>query len=247
MIIIALTLVNAFLTSSDLKPENVLLDSDGHIKLTDFGLSKESVTGFGAEGGTQTFCGTPEYLAPEILCRAGHGKAVDWWSLGTLLYEMIAGLPPFYDTNVQTMYRKIMEAPLHFPEHFWPETKSLLSGMLQRDVTKRLGYRGANEIKAHPFFRGVDWDAVMAKKIEPMFRPPAPKDENDVRNFESEFTDAPPVDSYDDRNNGSLSNTAAERTHFEDFTYVGESRVSGGGSFASGSMMMEGLSFCEAK
>lgn len=231
-----------------MKPENVLLDSNGHIKLTDFGLSKESVTGFGAEGGTQTFCGTPEYLAPEILCRAGHGKAVDWWSLGTLLYEMLAGLPPFYDTNVQTMYKKIMEAPLQFPDYFWPETKSLLSGMLQRDVTKRLGYRGAEEIKSHPFFNGVDWNAVMERKVEPMFRPPAPANETDVRNFEAEFTDAPAVDSLDDKKDGPLSTTAAEKTHFEDFTYVGESRLgrsSGGGSFASG--FMEGLSFCEAK
>ena len=99
-----------------LKPENILLDATGHIRLTDFGLSKGDVTGSGAEGGTKTFCGTPEYLAPEILENRGHGKAVDWWSLGTLLYEMMCGLPPYYDTNVQRMYHKILHAELKFPK-----------------------------------------------------------------------------------------------------------------------------------
>lgn len=101
----------------DLKPENILLDAEGHIRLTDFGLSKDGITGAGAEGGTKTFCGTPEYLAPEILENKGHGKAVDWWSLGTLLYEMLCGLPPYYDTNVQRMYHKILHAPLKFPKN----------------------------------------------------------------------------------------------------------------------------------
>lgn len=100
----------------DLKPENILLDAFGHLKLTDFGLAKGEITGAGAEGGTKTFCGTPEYLAPEILENRGHGKAVDWWSLGTLLYEMLCGLPPFYDTNVQRMYQKILQAELKFPK-----------------------------------------------------------------------------------------------------------------------------------
>ena len=91
----------------DLKPENILMDEDGHLRLTDFGLSKESVSGAGAEGGTKTFCGTPEYLAPEILENRGHGKAVDWWSLGVLIYEMMVGRPPFYDKNMQKMYSKV--------------------------------------------------------------------------------------------------------------------------------------------
>ena len=128
-----------------MKPENILLDAEGHIRITDFGLSKMAVTGFGPEGGTKTFCGTPEYLAPEVIDNAGHGKAVDWWSLGTLLYEMIAGLPPFYDTNVEYMYDKILHADLRFPRHFMPETRSLLTGMLTRNVERRLGYGGACE------------------------------------------------------------------------------------------------------
>jgi serum/glucocorticoid-regulated kinase 2 len=101
----------------DLKPENLLLDAEGHIRLTDFGLAKGGITSAGPEGGTKTFCGTPEYLAPEILENKGHGKAVDWWSLGTFLYEMLWGLPPFYDTNVQRMYQKILQSQLKFPKN----------------------------------------------------------------------------------------------------------------------------------
>jgi serum/glucocorticoid-regulated kinase 2 len=207
----------------DLKPENILLDAEGHIKITDFGLSKGNVRGFGAEGGTNTFCGTPEYLAPEILDeRRWHGKAVDWWSLGTLLYEMCAGLPPFYDENVEVMYEKIMTETLSFPRHFVPETRDLLARMLERDVTKRLGYNGAEEIKAHKFFAGLDWDAVLAKAVKPAFVPPASRGEADVGNFEEEFTTQAPVDSMPDPK-GDLSATAVEKTHFENFTYVGTS------------------------
>ena len=100
----------------DLKPENILLDAVGHIRLTDFGLAKSGVTSYNADGGTKTFCGTPEYLAPEILENKGHGKAVDWWALGTLLFEMLTGLPPFYDTNIHKMYQKIQNDPIKFPK-----------------------------------------------------------------------------------------------------------------------------------
>jgi serine/threonine protein kinase len=98
---------------SDLKPENVLLDHKGNIRLTDFGLSKEGVSDHST--GANSFCGTPEYIAPEVLLRQGHGRAVDWWSLGALLYEMITGLPPFYSRNRETMFEKIMKAQLTFP------------------------------------------------------------------------------------------------------------------------------------
>lgn len=98
----------------DLKPENVLLDAVGNVRLTDFGLSKEGVSDHST--GANSFCGTPEYIAPEVLRREGHGRAVDWWSLGALLYEMITGLPPFYSRNRETMFEKIMKAELSFPE-----------------------------------------------------------------------------------------------------------------------------------
>ncbi len=96
-----------------MKPENVLLDRYGNVRLTDFGLSKEGVLDHSS--GANSFCGTPEYIAPEVLLRQGHGRAVDWWSLGALLYEMITGLPPFYSRNRETMFEKIMKAELTFP------------------------------------------------------------------------------------------------------------------------------------
>ena len=218
----------------DLKPENILLDADVHIKLTDFGLSKEAVTGAGAEGGTLTFCGTPEYLAPEILENTGHGKAVDWWSLGTLLYEMCAGLPPFYDENIEAMYEKIMTADLVFPRHFLPETRSLLAGMLQRDYSKRLGFNGAGEIKSHPFFAGLDWKLVASGAAKPAFKPPPPLTDADTPNFEDEFTRETPVDSVPDPRE-KLSSTQADAAHFEGFTYTGEAAFArSGGSLAAG-------------
>lgn len=204
----------------DLKPENILLDAEGHIKVTDFGLSKQGIEGMGAKGGTRTFCGTPEYLAPEILENRGHGKAVDWWSLGTLLYEMMAGLPPFYDTNMQRMYEKIMSEPLTFPRHFDEPTKDLLAKMLTREVKSRLGSNGSNEIKSHPFFEDLDWEKVQARAVTPEFVPPKRASETDVSYFDKEFTRQRPVDTP--VNPGLLSSTAAAATHFEGFTYAGE-------------------------
>lgn len=134
---------NANIIYRDLKPENLLLDADGHIKVTDFGLSKENVV----DDGVKSFCGTPEYLAPEVLKRTKYGKAVDWWSLGTLLFEMISGLPPFYDRNRERMYKKILGAELRFPAHMSNEAKSICRGMLTREPLQRLGYRGAQEVK----------------------------------------------------------------------------------------------------
>ena len=130
----------------DLKPENILVDYVGHIALCDFGLCKLDMKD---EDKTNTFCGTPEYLAPELLHGQGYTKAVDWWTLGVLLYEMLTGLPPFYDENTNEMYRKILSEPLHFPgpEIVPPAARDLLSKLLDRDATRRLGTNGAAEIK----------------------------------------------------------------------------------------------------
>merc|ERR1711994_394190 len=134
----------------DLKPENILLDYSGHICLTDFGLSKDLSTirrdSDDEEALSFSFCGTPEYLAPEIVMSLGHGKAVDWWALGILLYELTVGIPPFYSQNVNEMYRYIKQAALRFPPKLSKDCKTLITGLLKRNPKQRLG-SGANDWK----------------------------------------------------------------------------------------------------
>jgi len=149
----------------DLKPENLLLDALGHIVITDFGLSKEIKTA----DGTHTFCGTPEYLAPEVLTGEGHSFPVDWWSLGTLIYEMLTGLPPFYSEVTSEMYQKIVSGELVFPQEMSDDICDLISGLLERDPEDRIG---AHDIQDHPWFKGIDWAELDAKKIEPEWKPP---------------------------------------------------------------------------
>jgi serum/glucocorticoid-regulated kinase 2 len=161
----------------DLKPENILLDADGHIKLTDFGLSKMGITSVGgqADGQTaRTFCGTPEYLAPEIITGIGHGKAVDWWSCGILFFEMVCGKPPFYSKNRNTMYLKTIKGTIECPSYLSAEAESLIKALLVRRPEERLGSgpTGVNAIKEHPFFADVDWDAVANRRVVPPFKPP---------------------------------------------------------------------------
>lgn len=207
----------------DLKPENILLDAEGHIRITDFGLSKDGVSGPGAEGGTHTFCGTPEYLAPEILQQKGHGKAVDWWSLGTLLYEMLCGLPPFYDTNIQRMYNKILQAPLRLPSHLSEPAKDILTALLQRKVEDRVGSGAtdAEELKATSFFAVLDFDRVYKREYQPEFVPPPMRNDTDVDNFDAEFTQERAVDSV-----VTTSMSVANQANFEGFTYRGDAMAS---------------------
>ncbi|KAK8188377.1 serine/threonine-protein kinase YPK2/YKR2 [Phyllosticta capitalensis] len=178
----------------DLKPENILLDYTGHIALCDFGLCKLDMKD---EDRTNTFCGTPEYLAPELLTGGGYTKTVDWWTLGVLLYEMLTGLPPFYDENTNDMYRKILTEPLHFPgpEIVPPAARDLLTRLLDRNAEKRLGANGAAEIKAHYFFHSIDWRKLLDRKYEPSFKPSV-VDQRDTANFDREFTSEAPTDSY---------------------------------------------------
>ncbi|KAK6852974.1 hypothetical protein PG995_011525 [Apiospora arundinis] len=197
----------------DLKPENILLDYQGHIALCDFGLCKLDMKD---EDRTNTFCGTPEYLAPELLMGNGYNKTVDWWTLGVLLYEMLTGLPPFYDENTNEMYRKILSEPLHFPgpEVVPPAAKDLLTKLLNRDPEHRLGAGGSAEIKAHPFFHAIDWRKLLQRKYEPTFKPRV-TDALDVTNFDEDFTQEKPQDSFVD--GPMLSQTMQDQ--FQGFSY----------------------------
>jgi len=177
----------------DLKPENILLDSTGHICLTDFGLAKE----LGGDAVSNTFCGTPEYLAPEVVASTGHGKPVDWWSLGILLYELSVGIPPFYDQNVHTMYSKIQTAPLQVPNALSKSCKDLITALLVRTPKKRLGSGKDDfkEIQAHEFWETLDWDKLLEKEIEPPYKPKIQGDHTDVTNFDPAFLRQKPMDS----------------------------------------------------
>mmetsp|Transcript_15287 Transcript_15287/g.20944 ORF Transcript_15287/g.20944 Transcript_15287/m.20944 type:complete len:439 (-) Transcript_15287:422-1738(-) len=211
----------------DLKPENILLDAAGHIRITDFGLAKAGITGYDAVGGTKTFCGTPEYLAPEILDNKGHGKAVDWWALGTLLFEMLTGLPPYYDTNVQRMYHKILHDPLKFPKsegrQMSEDARDILKGLLERKVSDRLGSGGATQLKRSRFFSVYgDFSGILRKTHEAEFIPPAATSMTDVRNFDKEFTSEPAADSMVVSH---MSETMQEKSNFEGFTYKGDKKL----------------------
>uniref|UniRef100_A0A8C7F5X2 Serine/threonine-protein kinase Sgk1 n=1 Tax=Oncorhynchus kisutch TaxID=8019 RepID=A0A8C7F5X2_ONCKI len=153
----------------DLKPENILLDFEGHIVLTDFGLCKEGISQ--AET-TSTFCGTPEYLAPEVLRKQPYDNTVDWWCLGSVLYEMLFGLPPFYSRDTHEMYENILHKPLMMRPGASNTAWSLLQALLEKDGTHRLGSRDDfNEIKAHNFFSAIKWDDLEQRKVPPPFTP----------------------------------------------------------------------------
>lgn len=211
----------------DLKPENILLDYTGHIALCDFGLCKLNM---GDDETTNTFCGTPEYLAPELLLGHGYTKAVDWWTLGVLLYEMLTGLPPFYSEDVNEMYRKILQDPLRFGDEVSRDARSILTLLLNRDPSRRLGTgaHGAADIKNHEFFsKHIDWNQLMAKKVQPPFKP-AVASAVDTSNFDPEFTSEQPVDSVVDDSH-MLSATVQEQ--FQGFSYTGNEGGLEGSSF----------------
>eukprot|EP00891_Asterochloris_glomerata_P004137 jgi/Astpho2/4137/fgenesh1_pm.00063_%23_46_t len=152
----------------DLKPENILLDKFGHLRMTDFGFAKV----IGSKR-TYTLCGTPDYLAPEIILNKGHGKPVDCWAFGVLLYEMVAGYPPFFDEEVTQTYKKILNGKVPFPQHMSTTCRNLITSLLQTDLSKRLGClaEGIDGIKKHPWFRTIDWVAVLHKRLEPPLKP----------------------------------------------------------------------------
>jgi len=174
----------------DLKPENILINNDGYVKLTDFGFAKV------IEHRTYTLCGTPEYIAPEVLLNKGHGKPVDWWTLGILIYEMIVGYPPFVDEDPMGIYQKILSGKIVFPKIIDKNAKSLVKKLLTADLGKRYGNlkNGADDIKQHKWFHELSWDDLLAKKIAPPFKPQV-KGATDTSQFEDypDSTELPPV------------------------------------------------------
>uniref|UniRef100_A0A8C2P7P3 non-specific serine/threonine protein kinase n=1 Tax=Capra hircus TaxID=9925 RepID=A0A8C2P7P3_CAPHI len=201
----------------DIKLENLMLDKDGHIKITDFGLCKEGIS----DGATmKTFCGTPEYLAPEVLEDNDYGRAVDWWGLGVVMYEMMCGRLPFYNQDHERLFELILMEEIRFPRTLSPEAKSLLAGLLKKDPKQRLGGgpSDAKEVMEHRFFLSINWQDVVQKKLLPPFKPQVTS-EVDTRYFDDEFTaqsiTVTPPDRYDSL--GSLE--LDQRTHFPQFSY----------------------------
>ena len=176
----------------DLKPENVMLDDRGYAKLTDFGLAKRLTT----QEIATTFCGTPEYLAPEVILNKGCNRPADWWSLGILTYELIYGIPPFYSQNIQTMYKNTIVNPLKFKRDTQcsNEAKDFISGLLVKNPAKRLGsIADSLEVMNHPWFKDFDWFNLIEKKLKSPFDPSASS--NLVANFDPNFTKEAPKDS----------------------------------------------------
>ena len=203
----------------DLKPENILLDSKGHIKLTDFGLSKILEDG---EDKAYTLCGTPQYLAPEVLLRKGYDKAVDWWSLGCIMYEMLTGKLPFPFKRGVKLSIKTYEKKINFPSKITENAKDLIQKLLVVNPNDRLGSGtdGSESIKKHPFFEEVDWDSAFEKQLDPPFVPKL-KDETDLKYFDTMFTEEK-VDGPK-RKNTNRDRERSQSNEYEGFTYTAQS------------------------
>jgi serum/glucocorticoid-regulated kinase 2 len=202
----------------DIKPENILIGDDGYLFLADFGLAKNIKKGQKAT----TFCGTPEYLAPEIIREEGHNHAVDWWACGILIYEMIVGFPPFYHKNQKTMYDLIEKFPVKFPDpvkhgiQMSEDAKDLIEKLLEKDPKKRIGYEGGfEEIIAHNWFKCIDIDMLLNKQLDAPFVPDLSDELTDVTNFDELFTLSPLVDSFIPKAN--MKAVDKHKTKFSDF------------------------------
>lgn len=167
----------------DLKPENILINCDGYIKVTDFGIAKEALL-------SKTFCGTPLYIAPEMLLKKMYGPTVDWWAFGVLLFEISAGYTPFYVPNIMKIYENIIFGRVEYPENFSQELQSLIHNLLQVDLTKRYGNlkNGVTDIKNSSWFENTNWISIFEKRENPPFKPhvTSPDDTSNFKNYEEE-------------------------------------------------------------
>lgn len=172
----------------DLKLDNILLDSEGHCRLADFGMCKEGIT---TSRLTSTFCGTPDYIAPEILQELEYGVSVDWWALGVLMYEMMAGQPPFEADNEDDLFEAILNDDVLYPVWLSKEAVNILKAFMTKNPAKRLGcvnsQGGEDAIRAHPFFKDMDWEALESRNMKPPFKPKI-KGKKDTTNFDQDFT-----------------------------------------------------------
>ncbi|KAG9343223.1 hypothetical protein JZ751_014202 [Albula glossodonta] len=201
----------------DLKLDNLLLDTEGYVKIADFGLCKE---GMGFRDRTSTFCGTPEFLAPEVLTETSYTRAVDWWGLGVLIFEMLVGESPFPGDDEEEVFDSIVNDEVRYPRFLSTEAISIMRRLLRRNPERRLGAgeRDAEEVKKHPFFRNVDWSGLLAKKVKPPFVPTI-QGREDVSNFDDEFTSEAPV-LTPPREPRVL--TGDEQLMFADFDYIAD-------------------------
>uniref|UniRef100_A0A3Q1I8F7 protein kinase C n=1 Tax=Anabas testudineus TaxID=64144 RepID=A0A3Q1I8F7_ANATE len=201
----------------DLKLDNLLLDTEGFVKIADFGLCKE---GMGYGDRTSTFCGTPEFLAPEVLTDTSYTRAVDWWGLGVLIYEMLVGESPFPGDDEEEVFDSIVNDEVRYPRFLSTEAIGIMRRLLRRNPERRLGSgeKDAEDVKKQPFFRGMDWEALLQRKVPPPFVPTV-ADKEDVSNFDQEFTAELPT-LTPPRERRTLSRK--EQEFFKDFDYVSD-------------------------
>ncbi|XP_055325225.1 protein kinase C-like [Sitodiplosis mosellana] len=179
----------------DLKLDNILLDQEGHCKLADFGLCKEGIID---DIFASTFCGTPHYMAPEIIQLLEYGSSVDWWALGVLIYEMMAGQPPFQADSIDDLYESILHDDVLYPVSLNRQALSIMRGFMTKNLAHRLGCSGnGSQIRDHPFFEDLDWEALELRRVKPPFRPKV-KSPKDTFNIDAVFTEEEPMLTPDD-------------------------------------------------